>query len=338
MPDEILNKKIVASSIKYTVERMKKERNSTVEFLRILSMLLIVWFHLCGRGLGLFSEEIPNGGDNSLPLIVMQALGKTGVPIFMFISGYYGVRFKWNRLKDILIQAVLYTIVFYSIACLFLPIFQFRVFVLQVFGVSGIWFVNCYIVLYILSDGINAVLDKLNFKAFSIVVLILLYIAVGKWIGKEGGCNLFTMIEYYIIARYVRKYVGSYKSIVKWMMIPSVVLFVLPICYGYCCGYYSAIYPYVFSYYNPLLILVAMSMVVSADDFKTHNKTINYVAGSVLAVYMLHENCYTPEIVAPFLHFDNFSVLNATFVILIVFVIAVLIDKFREKICSSLMK
>lgn len=53
-------------------------------------------------------------------------------------------------------------------------------------------------------------------------------------------------------------------------------------------------------------------MVVSADDFKTHNKTINYVAGSVLAVYMLHENCYTPEIVAPFLHFDNFSVLNAT--------------------------
>lgn len=184
-------------------------------------------------------------GGNSLPLIVMQALGKTGVPIFMFISGYYGVRFKWNRLKDILIQAVLYTIVFYSIACLFLPIFQFRVFVLQVFGVSGIWFVNCYIVLYILSDGINAVLDKLNFKAFSFVVLILLYIAVGKWIGKEGGCNLFTMIEYYIIARYVRKYVGSYKRIVKWMMIPSVVLFVLPICYGYSCGYYSAIYPYV---------------------------------------------------------------------------------------------
>lgn len=72
---------------------MKKERNSTVEFIRILSMLLIVWFHLCGRGLGLFSEEIPNG-ENSLPLIVMQALGKTGVPIFMFISGYYGVRFK----------------------------------------------------------------------------------------------------------------------------------------------------------------------------------------------------------------------------------------------------
>lgn len=317
---------------------MGKERNSTVEFLRILSMFLIVWFHLCGRGLGLFSEQIPNGGGNSLPLIVMQALGKIGVPIFMFISGYYGIRFKWNRLKDILIQAVLYTIAFYSIACLFIPIFQFRVFVLQVFGVSGIWFVNCYIALYILSDGINAVLEKLDFKVFSFVVLILLYIAIGKWIGKEGGCNLFTMVEYYVVARYIRRFTDNYKTYAKWLIIPSLVFFVLPICYGYRSGHYSAIYPYVFSYYNPLLIIVAMSLVMAADAFKTHNKTINYVASSVLAVYMLHENCYTPEIVNPFFHFDKFSVLNAVLVILVVFAVAVCIDKIRIKICSSLMK
>lgn len=43
-------------------------------------------------------------------------------------------------------------------------------------------------------------------------------------------------------------------------------------------------------------------------------------------------------IVAPFFHFDNFSALNATFVLLIVFAMAVLIDKFRIKICFSLMK
>lgn len=268
----------------------------------------------------------------------MHALGKIGVPVFMFISGYYGVRFKWDRLKDILTQGVLYTIVFYSIVCLFLPIFQFRVFILQVFGVAGIWFVNCYIVLYVLSDGINAVLEKLDFKVFSIVVLILLYIAIGKWIGKEGGCNLFTMVEYYIIARYARKYAGRYKRAIKWMMIPSVVLFVLPICYGYCYGHYTAIYPYVFSYYNPLLILVAMSMVVAADDFPTHNKWGNYVAGSVLAVYMLHENCYTPEIVNPLFHFDDFSALNAVFVILLIFAVAIVIDKLRIKIFSSLRK
>lgn len=119
---------------------------------------------------------------------------------------------------------------------------------------------------------------------------------------------------------------------------PSVVLFMLPICYGYCYGHYTAIYPYVFSYYNPLLILVAMSMVVAADDFKTYNKMVNYVAGSVLAVYMLHENCYVPEIVNPLFHFDNFSVLNAILIVVAVFAVAVCIDKIRIKICSSLMK
>ena len=112
---------------------MRKERNSTVEILRIVSMFLIVWFHICGRGLGLFNEEIPNGGGNSLPLIIIHALGMIGVPVFIFISGYYGVKFRWDRLKDILSQCVLYTLVFYLISCIFLPLFQIRILLLQVF-------------------------------------------------------------------------------------------------------------------------------------------------------------------------------------------------------------
>ena len=38
---------------------MKKERNSTVEMLRIVAMLLIVWFHYVGRGLGYFANTEP---------------------------------------------------------------------------------------------------------------------------------------------------------------------------------------------------------------------------------------------------------------------------------------
>lgn len=139
-------------------------------------MFLIVWFHICGRGLGLFNEEIPNGGGNSLPLIIIHALGMIGVPVFIFISGYYGVKFRWDRLKDILSQCVLYTLVFYLISCIFLPLFQIRILLLQVFGLSGMWFVYCYVILYILSDGINAVLEKFEFKTFTIIVFIIIYL------------------------------------------------------------------------------------------------------------------------------------------------------------------
>lgn len=37
-------------------EKLQK-RNSTVEGLRILSMFLIIMFHFCGRGLGLFDID-----------------------------------------------------------------------------------------------------------------------------------------------------------------------------------------------------------------------------------------------------------------------------------------
>ena len=53
---------------------------------------------------------------------------------------------------------------------------------------------------------------------------------------------------------------------------------------------------------------------------------------------MLHENCYTPKIVNPLLHFDHFSAVNAAVVILVVFVLAVAIDKIRIKVSSHLMK
>lgn len=278
------------------------------------------------------------GGENSLPLILMHVLGKIGVPVFMFISGFYGVKYKRGRLIDILLQSVLYTIVFYAIFCLWLPIFSLRQAVLQIFGLSGIWFVYCYVVLYIFSDGINEVLDSFDFKSFSFVVSIFLFIAIGKWIGKEGGCNLFTMIEYYVVARYVRRFANTWKTCIKWLMLPSVVVFIAPICYGYYSGHYSAIYPYVFSYYNPMLILMAMSAVVLADDYKTNYKAVNYVAGSVLAVYMLHENCYTPQLVNAFFHFDNFNPCRAVVLIVLIFAVAVCIDKLRLKITSYLLK
>lgn len=317
---------------------MRKERNSTVEILRIVSMFLIVWFHICGRGLGLFNEEIPNGGGNSLPLIIIHALGMIGVPVFIFISGYYGVKFRWDRLKDILSQCVLYTLVFYLISCIFLPLFQIRILLLQVFGLSGMWFVYCYVILYILSDGINAVLEKFDFKSFTIIVFIIIYISIGKWIGKENGCNLFTMLEYYIIARYAKRFADRYKKYIKWTIVPSIIFFVIPICYGYCSGHYSLIRPYIFCYYNPMLILIAMSLVIAADDYKTRNRMINYVANSVLAVYMLHENCYTPKLFNPLLHFENFNSLNALLVVFTIFTIAICIDKIRIEIITLLIK
>lgn len=118
-----------------------KERNSSIELLRIISMILIIIFHFCGRAYNLFSPDLLTNNNTEFSKLVLHSLGQTGVPIFMFISGFYGIRFKHNRLIDMLIQCFIYTIIFYSLSCLIASeLWSSRIFTLNLFGPSTLWF------------------------------------------------------------------------------------------------------------------------------------------------------------------------------------------------------
>lgn len=157
-----------------------KRRNSSVELLRIISMLLIIIFHFCGRAYNLFSPELLTNSNTELSKLLFHSMGQTGVPIFMFISGFYGIKFKSNRLVDILIQCFLYTIIFYSICSWIEPsLWSYRIFALNLFGPSTLWFIYCYLVIYVFSNPINEFLNNLSFQKFTIIVALFLYFSIG---------------------------------------------------------------------------------------------------------------------------------------------------------------
>lgn len=323
---------------------VKQKRNSTIECLRIISMFLIVMFHFCGRGLGLFDLEtfakISSGGVNHVVLLplTMHSLGQLGVPIFLFITGYYGIRFRADRLKDIIVQSVLYTFVFYIAFCLFIPeIRGARMAVLQMFGMSQLWFVYCYIVLYIFSDGINNFLDRLSFRQYTKIVMLLLYIDFGLWIAKADGTNVFVMLEYYAIARYVRKYMDDrWKRRMIWFVVPALALFLLPVVVGFVTNHISGIQPYVNKYYNPFLLLLAMTLVVSADTIKTYSSPVNYIASSMFAVYMIHESAYLPALANHLFGFEEYNFMRICTAVIVVIVGGVAVDKVRLKVTNKL--
>ncbi|MBP3470758.1 MAG: acyltransferase family protein [Paraprevotella sp.] len=324
--------------------RQIKKRNSSVEGLRILSMFLIIMFHFCGRGLGLSdiasysAANLGGANDNVLLQLIMHSLGQLGVPIFLFISGYYSIRFKANRLKDIIIQCFLYTFVFYILFCLFVPeIRSFRVSVLQMFGMSQLWFVYSYIVLYLFSDGINHVLDNLSFKQYTMIVLLLLYITTGLWIAKAGGTNILIMLEYYTIARYVRKYMSEkWKGRMVWFTFPALIMFLTPVLVGCFTNHVAGIQPYVNKYFNPFLLLLSMTLVVSADTIKTYSKPVNYVASSMLAVYMIHESAYLPTLVTSLFGLEEYNFIRICGVIIMIILVAVAVDKMRLLVTNKI--
>ena len=114
----------------------KRARNYSVEILRLVFMILIVIQHYLVHGLDYASNNFFNANNTSdypwhMGLMGISMLGVTG---FMFISGYYGINFKLERLKSLWWQAAFYVLIL-GIALYFLSgrFFRFHSFILASF-------------------------------------------------------------------------------------------------------------------------------------------------------------------------------------------------------------
>lgn len=98
------------SCIKYQF-RNNKTRESGLELLRIIAMLLVVMHHVI-----LYSKLSVLNSNQTLAKILLPS-GKIGVNIFYFITGYFMVEknFKISRVLNLVIQTSFYSIVFYLI-------------------------------------------------------------------------------------------------------------------------------------------------------------------------------------------------------------------------------
>lgn len=324
------------------------ERNASIELLRIFSMVGIVIFHFVSQAYCAEYELnfVPKDSDMMWKLL-FRAMGQTAVPIFMFISGYYGMKCKMNRVMDMLIQCLLYYGVFWFIAKLLLrmDVGGVRVAVLSLFGVSNLWFMYGYMVIYLLSDGINQTIDKLNFRQYAILVSFLMYVSIGLWIIKASALNMFILLEIYIVARFIKKYMNDkWKNRMAWFILPSAIIFLLPVFYGWNQGSVSSVMPYVNKYYNPFILLFAMTLVVSADKCNMSlipvpcRKTINWFASSVLATYLITSSSYFSPYGYELFHPEEFNVVWILFVASSIVLVCCLIDKLRIYVTKLIKK
>ena len=71
---------------------MKTERNSNLEILRILAMIMIISHHLAIYSLFAFDNELNN--LNQYYILLLEMGGKIGSNIFFLISGYFMISKK----------------------------------------------------------------------------------------------------------------------------------------------------------------------------------------------------------------------------------------------------
>ena len=159
------------------------KRNSNIELLRIISMLLVLVVHANFLSLSEPTHlETIESPIISFSRYLIQSLSIVCVNVFILISGYFGIRTNLKKISSLLYQ-VYFWIFFIHFILNVLHLEEKRNIGewISSFLLFDYWFIRAYIILYIISQS-QAFLN-LSLQSFLLPckVLIVIKIKTGTW-------------------------------------------------------------------------------------------------------------------------------------------------------------
>ena len=143
---------------------MNNNRQSNVELMRIICFLMILLHHLITQVSFSASEILGVNGllsPQKTYAIALNGFCYIGVNVFMLITGYFGIIFKWKGVLKLYLLLVFYA--FFQCLCqayigpyhFSLGSIKYIFLVFTNFARTNLWFMNCYIIFYFLSPMIR---------------------------------------------------------------------------------------------------------------------------------------------------------------------------------------
>lgn len=316
---------------------VRKARQSNLELLRIIAMLFIMMGHTYVR----LSDNGNEGvfGGSLFWKTMISTMVTTGVGVFIAISGWFGIRFKFRSLAKYLFLVFFTLFLIYGLAVAF----KFTDFSIQ--GVltscgftDGYWFVLGYLGLFLISPLLNMFIEHASKKDFQIVLLSYFvfqsYVSwLSGWYNYYDGYSIIMFAGIYLTAAYVRKYP------IEWIEQRASLLWIITILVITAIATFSL---WKFGHAarqirddNPLIILAGILMLLSFKQLTFQSKIVNWLAASSFAVYLIH---YSPFVYPYFmkgmryLYYNFDGMIYAALLLmalLVVFFICTLFDQLR---------
>lgn len=332
--------------------KKRNERNSAIELLRILSMIMIVFHHFACHG------GFEWGTTISITrlwynFIVMG--GKIGVNIFVLISGYYLVSneseiFDINKVIKFVGQILFYSVGIF-VACKLTGIAHYDVKALiKVFfpiTFSQWWFASTYFVLYLLHPYLNKLLKNLEKSLYQSLLLLMVvcWSIIPTFTTSSFQSNpLLWFVTLYSIAGYIRLYGVNGRFTSKQYFLFYVICSILTYSSSVILlrskrSLFSGYSTYFYEQEKLTILLISLCLFLCFLTLKmNYHKWINTLASATFGVYLLHDN----SVIRKLLWIDLFN--NAKYqeslflipysiiVVIIVYVIFSLIDLLRQKV------
>ena len=302
------------AKMKYTLDKHLNEennRNSSIELLRIVSMIGVVILHYNHEEIGGALKYVTEGSLNQYYLYFTENIFIGAVDLFIIISAYYLA--STNQRKLIKIVELIFQVIVFRCVLYFLNIiigtysFSVRVFLGSLLPVN--YFVILYSVVYILSPYFNILIDQLDREQFKKLVIILLFVfsiwtigvdflengahasvnglsTIGLY-GSQYGYSIINFSLVYFVGAYLRKNNVrlSPPKAVCGISIIFALMYILSIL-EHICGFSSTS---TWNYNNPLIIFLVALIFLLLLNIQFHNKLINELAKGAFTCFLFHK-------------------------------------------------
>lgn len=311
---------------------MKNIRKSNFEFMRITSMLFVVMWHVILHS-NLYTSTT---GTTKFFLEALILFGVVHINSFVIVTGYFQCdkKFKWSKFFHIFsitwfYKAAIATIffVFLSIGISNLEYFK----ELMPLDFRDYWYINCYLILYLLTPFINKLINNLNQKDFRKMLIVqFILFSIMPLISNQGiiANNGYTIIQFifmYFIGAYLRKYpvdnnihFKNYSKNKKQLIFLFSFIFIFFINFillnfsktimNMDCTLLNEFGSYLFNnirmYSNPIVIIQSVLYFLFFSTLTFKNKIINFISKYTLEVYLIHENFYLLQYIYKLIKID----------------------------------
>lgn len=308
---------------------MSNCRNTNIELLRIISMMLIVLHHLCK-----YAYLGDTASDVDAVRNIMVLGGKVGVDVFVLISGYFlaSGRIKVTSILRVLLEAWFYSLILGLVCAVLAPeVFGAKEFLKSFLPTNnGLpWFVTAYLGMYLVAPWLARLASTLAQAAYEKMLFV--GFCVFSIVPTLSGCmfvtNDFSWFCYlFMIAGYIRRFDVSMLK-VRWMCIGGGCFLVASVLVGSLIQLkFSGFAEYVTYFANMYTVPTVFVSIGLFCYFKNLEiptvKWINLAAKGAFGVYLIHENYFMRKLLWPSFDFVfTGGVISEVFAALVVVVV-----------------
>lgn len=270
-----------------------KQRDGNIELLRCVLMYVIVLGHMCGMGPYAHLKEV----HGIFSLVYFATDG------FVFISGWYGIRFSWGRVTNILEMGLFAAITLFICSRAVLGYWEF--------SYSLGWFGNSYLAIVLMSPLINAGIDRLKedgrlLQAWAVLAIASLLswlptgdhlrIAASGWTGNSFSTLLFVYISGRC-ARYLNlsKYLTACRIMIILVLLLGLnILWALTASYSELGTLMAQLFVGTRGNNCPLTMAIGIAVFFAFKEMKIPiilQRIGCFGAPSVFSIYLLHIGC-----------------------------------------------